>query len=709
MKIVRINSVALENFQATKSYLLALNGRDAEITAPNGIGKTTIANAIHWVFLDCDAMGNGASKNAWWKPRDKENNPVHRLETVAEITLSIDGKSHTFKRMAKENWKRPKGSSTETFETHTSVYWLDGEKFETETEFFRRVEKLLPVAFLPWMINPLWFASWTDQDRMKGPKTSSDDQRRAILFEICGDVSEQSVIDATPDLAPLRERGDRTVAQWASIQKDNRNALLKERDALPALINEGKLNRSEVPAGDHAAILIERKRIADVLRTKKAQAESGGHVGELSLELQRIEGQILTRKQALQGAPNPARTDAIVTRRKVQDDIDLAESMQTKLVREIQEINADLKRIQFDIEAKLRQGGDAHARLQSLDSKRFEGKTTCPSCGQDLPEERVAAATESFNTDLAKQKREAKAAFDKIRLEEGPALRAREAAIIGKDGIGGTLAAKQGDLSQVETILQDLGVKLAAIIVGAVEVVADPEADAEYQTLTKRREEKTIEMKTARTDAASVIAKIAEELADVEARVTETQGWIAKIEANASIDLRIRKHETRQKELGGILEAHDLQLYLCEQYTLAHAQMSEHQVNDGFNVIDWKLFNVLINGGIEPRCKPTLNGSEKLSDGEKILAGLDICRFFQRQQGISVPILVDRAESYTGEYPVDCQTIRLRAIENDLVDGALVPAPKELRVHYRDAGPIPTKALAANPEPVGAGTQNKLF
>lgn len=684
MKRIEYVSIKAENFQGLKQFSVQLDGKDATITAPNGVGKTTIANMPHWLFFGCDSLGK--AENDLCKPLDEDMKPIHNLDTVVEIVLRIDGKPRRFKRLFKEKWVTKKGAAIAEFTGHTNEYWIDGVPYDTEREFQAECGRIVDLIFWPMMTNPAWFMS----DKLKTSSKSAEARRREILLSICGDVGEDDVIRANPELKALSARGERSVAEWLKIQKASLSESEKERDSIPRLINECRLNRSEVVPGDHEVVLAERQAVAVALREKKAQAQAGGYVATLSVDLQRAEGRILERRQSLTQVSNPARPQALADRREVQERVDTAMQARRGAVRKMEDIETDLRRIQSEIGTKLPRAQAIAAQIKAIDDEKFTGETVCPGCGQELPQDRIQAAIEKHNTRAAEQKGRLQGDLAAI-VAEGKALRACEQAIIGKDETVGTLTLAKADVADIDAEITRLQTDIAAIVVPDVTVAA-PESDSEYKRLVSDRDAVAAELRRAREDSESIVAEIAEELRKAESAVTETQGVIAQIKANGGIDERIRKHEARQKELGGILEEQARMIYLCEQFVQAHVALSEDRINSRFLHIRWKLFDVQINGGIASCCIPTIGGSSNLSNGEKILAGLDICRFFQNAHGILTPIWIDNSESFTKEIPLDCQVIRLRALRG---------APSRLDIQI-EGSPADTPTSAASRELAGA-------
>ena len=65
---------------------------------------------------------------------------------------------------------------------------------------------------------------------------------------------------------------------------------------------------------------------------------------------------------------------------------------------------------------------------------------------------------------------------------------------------------------------------------------------------------------------------------------------------------------------------------MCEQFVAIKSSMLENTINANFKMVEFKLFNELINGGIEETCEATINGVPyaSVNNAGKINAGLDI-------------------------------------------------------------------------------------
>ena len=97
-------------------------------------------------------------------------------------------------------------------------------------------------------------------------------------------------------------------------------------------------------------------------------------------------------------------------------------------------------------------------------------------------------------------------------------------------------------------------------------------------------------------------------------------------------------------------------------------------VNSKFdNGISWALYNETYKGGeggIEETCICMYNNTNyaSLSNGEKVIANIEVVKTLQNYFGSNVPVFVDNAETVTIPYEINSQQIRLFAKENETID-----------------------------------------
>lgn len=132
-------------------------------------------------------------KNFTPKTKDANGQDVHYLTNKVEATLQLaDGSIHTFTKALGEIWKRKRGSATDEFSGHTTDYYIDGVPI-SEREYKERVDEICS----PDQAKILTMTSFF-------PEELPWQDRRKVLLEICGDVTDDDVIASDPELQDLK-------------------------------------------------------------------------------------------------------------------------------------------------------------------------------------------------------------------------------------------------------------------------------------------------------------------------------------------------------------------------------------------------------------------------------------------------------------------------------------------------------------------------
>ena len=80
---MKILNLTLENFRGIKSLPVDFQGKNTDIYGANGLGKTTIANAICWLLVD-----RPATEEPNFDPKTTGTHGVHH---VASIKMELRG------------------------------------------------------------------------------------------------------------------------------------------------------------------------------------------------------------------------------------------------------------------------------------------------------------------------------------------------------------------------------------------------------------------------------------------------------------------------------------------------------------------------------------------------------------------------------------------------------------------------------------------
>ena len=388
---MKILTLHLENFRGIKELDIEFAGRNVDIYGANGTGKTTIANAICWLLLDRAATD------------EKDFNPkttgAHDLHHKASMKLDCNGTIVTLAKDFYEIWTQKKGSATKSFSGHTTDYYIN-EVPSKQKEYDTMVESICGVDIDK--IKMLTLHGYF----IEGMK---NDERRRMLFEICGDVSDDEVMDAN-GLSELRTilkmpgTTDQTysIAEYKKIAAAQKRRMNKELELIPARIDEASKLMPEVL--DSESVLRKQltslyKKQDDISRRKQEalatddDTMTAQQINTLQLELER-------RKLEYLQEGNKANEAAYAELAELKKKKSSLESENASLIRKTEDSKKEIERMETMRELLL----SDYAKVQA--EQWDEANEICPTCGQPLPAERVEQLREEFNLRKSQKKEE---------------------------------------------------------------------------------------------------------------------------------------------------------------------------------------------------------------------------------------------------------------------------------------------------------------
>ncbi|HDF8598159.1 TPA: AAA family ATPase [Staphylococcus aureus] len=203
--------------------------------------------------------------------------------------------------------------------------------------------------------------------------------------------------------------------------------------------------------------------------------------------------------------------------------------------------------------------------------------------------------------------------------------------------------------------------------------------EAREKALQKFNVKKSKELETIQTSINHIISEgkkikpIIEKLEDD--KISELTQEKSEIEVSRSIE-KSNKHlddvisELRNEEdrLLDEKEKYSHDLYILKEFTTTKVKMLTENINNEFEIAEFKLFNTLVNGELEETCSTTVNGVEYdsgLNNASRINVGLDIINTLSKHFKVTAPIFIDNAESVTELIKTESQQIQLIVNEQD--------------------------------------------
>lgn len=273
MKEIRLHKLTLRDFKGF-TFTLEAEGEDVDIWGANATGKTTIADAFAWLLFGKDSLGRSDFEI---KNLDAQGEAAHGLEHSVEGVLDINGQAVVLRKVYREVWTKKRGSATATFTGNTVDYYIDGVPTK-EKEYAGQIAEIAgDEQIFRLLTSPAAFPSlhWQKQ--------------RALLLDVCGDISDADVIASDRKLAPLGDiLGKRSLDDHRKVITARRTELNKELEKIPVRIDEVRRSLPDVTGLDQkelqSDIVALEKAVGDAKLTLQG-IDTGGRIGELTRTL----------------------------------------------------------------------------------------------------------------------------------------------------------------------------------------------------------------------------------------------------------------------------------------------------------------------------------------------------------------------------------------------------------------------------------------
>ena len=661
MENIQLKQLKIRNFKGFKEFEVNADGQDLKIYGDNATGKSSLFDAFSWVLFGKDSHD---SANFSWKPLDKENKEINHLETEVTLLLSIDDEELQLSRTVTEKWTRKRGSDSKSFEGHETAYRIDGIK-TTQTKYKKKIEEVISEDTFKQLTNVYYVA-----EVMK-PK-----ERRGLLFDLVEAVTDEEVIQSNKKLKPLEMILDgRSVEDKRQLIMEEKRSIKKDLERIPDRIDEVDRSIPDLSQLNKKQLNKDLKELEDVIQAEEEEIASfsnGSQVTNLRSTLQTKVAELQTAKSEYQLKQN----DSVEALQQEKQELfeKAMDANNAVLDKESEEIAVKKEKdtTKREIEAlnnhmsKLR---DKFVKVKNEGYPDFdEHKKTCALCGQEYPEEQQEEMKENYEK-------------EKAQFNANKATQLEEINADGKD-MKATMERLEGEIQQKEealTVKSDMH-KL---------VKERDDLKKEHEVLKKQIEdvknrvvsfEETTEFNELNTE----ISKLKEQIKALQE--SSDKGLQEQKEALKELKERkdtladnlyqfklVEKQEARKIELieeeKALAERHgelENQLYLLDEFVRVKVAMLTDRINDQFEMVEFKLFEEQINGGLKEVCEPLVDGvpfSSGLNSAARINAGLDIINTLSRIKRVNAPIFIDNSESITKLIETEAQTIQLVVTE----------------------------------------------
>lgn len=661
---ITIKEMIVRNFKGISNFELVAKGNNLDVRGDNGTGKTSLYDAFLWCLFGKNSQDQSDTKFDW-KPLDQDGNERHRLETFVNVEFDIDGVAKVFSRTITEKWTKKRGSIVDTFDGHTTAYHIDGLKV-TQKDYKAEIEALGGESLFQMLTKVNYFA-----EVMKA------DDRRKILLEMAGDVSESDVIASNKELAKLPDILDgKSVEERTALVKQAMKQVNKDIKELPGRIDEAQRSLPDIEELDKQELSTRKLSLqADLSR---AQDElSAAKTNQLGAELKARRAELKAkfagaeRLYALDEAKKSA--DALALE---QDKLNRMRESSAGVESERHEAMSNLRKAkdgresaENEIQKLEKWNEDARAEFDKLQAETFpefnEHRLTCPVCGQNYGEEKMAEIK-------AKYERE-KAGFNEMKSDKLKDIRSQ-----GKKNIA-EIKLLKSDIEEGSDYIKELELKIKELdslleikakdITEQANRIKDLTKEAptfrttpEAKSLMEEVEEINAKLESLDRDQVAVVLEIEAKVGAILAEINEVNDLLYRFELHAKQQERVDELIAKEQSLGLKFGELEQQLMVLEEYVRTKVSLLTDTINSQFRIVKFKLFDTAINGGLIECCEPTVGGanySTGLNNAARINAGLDIINALMSHYDLHLPLFVDNAESVNELIEVDTQVITL--------------------------------------------------
>lgn len=643
MKRIELVSLRLRNFAGARDVRLDLDGQTAAVFGRNASGKTTTFSGWTWLLFEKDSQG----RKAFDIQTLVDGRPLSGVDHEVEGVIRVDGSEVTLKRVYRQVWTKKRGAAVAELTGNTTEHFWDGVPV-TKGEYAAKVSEIADEATWRLLSDPGAFQALHWQERRK------------VLLDVCGDVSDADVIASNPELADLPGvLGKRSLEEHRKVIASRKPQLNRELQELPARIDEvqrglperPEVSLKQVTSGLEAARAAHADALAELAAAKAGQGDAAAErkrLREVEDALTDLERQARRRDEE---AADKARAKVADAKRALED----AKERLVRWERQATDLQADVARLDAQL-VELRE------RWAVVNARKVDAHVdgTCAACHQALPAEQVEAAHAAAVADLNARKARELAAI----TDDGKALKAKRESVAAELAM---LIDKARNQTEGLALLQADLDKATEALAKAEAAQTDATASKEYTRLAAERDDLTRRIEAVTAGDPAALAALEEAVSQAQQAVAFLERDAQAHEARAKGETRIEQLKEQERTLAKEFEELERQLHLCELFVRTKVSMLEDKVAAKFRLVRFKLFENQVNGGIAEVCTATVNGVpyESVNHAGQIAAGLDIIRTLQEHHGLSAPIWVDQAESITDIPETGAQQIALVVSPND--------------------------------------------
>ncbi len=648
MKTIRFKKLSLLNFCGTRQAEYEFGDYVTIVSGGNGLGKTTLYNAITYCLFGKSAKGLALDIKTY----DKHHNIIKEIPHEVTLLLSVDNETFELKRTLTDVWK---GEQV----TNTYKYYIDG-SVVTAGDYKKCVDGICPEVTFRLCSSATDFTSrpWADQRKFLEalvPSITSDTITQ-------GDHKFDLVVDALE-----KESIDKVVHHIKYKRKEVQDALNK----IPVRLAE--LDKALPEAHDWDALEAKKSELNEKLVSLDNQIQqirTGGADKAVKDGIRtRIEFTEKRKRFIERGASELAADLAV----KHQSDVISANAEYAKAKSMVEDLQAKMggytdteihvKQQKEECERKVK---DFNERMNGINTRSWEWNdkdSYCPHCLQPLPIDKLRTMKEEslkrFNEDVAEEKKQLQEDFGKLQQTYTELKKMLEQLDEDRRTTTNQLVKAQQALKLAEKQKAEVDAEIPQTY---EQILAEKE---EYQVVMAELEKLEQDLQSPSysdgEDNQGIIKELEEQRTPVNLEYNEVFALLATKKTHDSISALIEEAKKDKRNFQEQLDSFDEQLDIANEYYQQSCSILEDSINEKFSYVKWTLFQSTQDGEKKPFCECYHDGVPHcyLNGAAKINAGIDIANTISKFYGVSVPMILDECESNLHPIYEGGQQIRL--------------------------------------------------
>lgn len=608
-----LKRIALENFMCyahAEFDFYAIT----KIMAKNGKGKSTIATAYLWCLFNCDYE----LKDNPVVRREVDGKSVDGMDTSVELTLDVDGKEITMKKVQKRTYSK------------------DGSSYKDDNKYFvNDVPKTLKDFNTYLDVDMNVFKMCSNVNAFLNQKPA---EMREYLFGLVGDVTDLDIASQKAELAELVPLLNKyTVEELSAMNKATKTKITKDLPILDGQIKEKERDIQLKQAIEVSDLELQKNSLKVQIADCVAKQTDND---KLMAEYDKASSDILDLKFKQGDLSRKANEDNIKARREIESKISDKQFLVRQTEKTISETERCIELSKQTIESITGYLDAERKKWTEENNRQFdENSLICPYCGNEYSEDKK----EQLRADFKKHKADTlKAITDNGNLYADRLSKEKK-----------TLADLEAELPEHKESLGMLNTAIEVLTEQLSELPQeiDVTATEEYKALEQQIAEKEQAMHKA-NDISAIKAELKAQETALRQQLAECEAEIAKSDTAADEQ---RLEELRQIRVDSEQNKANAEkiLDLLDELDKAKNETLTEAVNCHFGLVKWQLFEYAKNGNYKSCCIPTVDGKSILTTmsnkGNRILGRVDICNSIQKISGISVPIILDDSESLSAD------------------------------------------------------------